>query len=118
MGFYGSTVWADTDPWTENQRLWAAAAVTANVVDWDTTRWATRHWNDQAGNSRETNRFLGDYPTTRQVDNYFLVLIPIELLIADQLPTAYRTRFLQIMTLVEVGAIANNTLRVGWRIEF
>jgi len=118
MCFFGLTARGATDPWTEDQRLWAVAAVSSNIGDWATTRWASRHWNDQASNTVETNRFLGNYPSTRQVDNYFLVMIPLELFLVDQMPSEYRKTILQIITVVEIGAIANNTIRIGWRLEF
>ena len=61
--------------WISPENLAIGLSTTAIIADWATTRDATRMWD--TCNCKETNRWLGEYPTTQEVDRYFLTYIPL-----------------------------------------
>ena len=105
---------AETAPWTEEEKIWGAIAVTALVADWGTTRDATNHWND---GYYETNPLMGKTPTRQEVDTHFMIWIPLILIVADQLPREQRKFFLATTSIIEVYGAANN-MQLGFRIRF
>ena len=103
------------EPWSDRSKLWAATSAIALANDWATTRDMTQRYNE---GYHELNPILGRYPSRDRVDLHFLIAIPAVYLIADNIESDInRTRWLQLVTIVE-GAVSLNNVRIGLRWGF
>jgi len=106
---------ADSDPWSDTSRFWAATSALALANDWATTRDMTHRYGEGYW---ETNPTLGANPSQSRVDLHFLVCVPAIYLYADYLNNDEdRIMWLKIVTAVEAVVSANN-LRIGLRWRF
>ena len=97
-------VFGDNAPWTNEQKAVAAGAGVLLVADWLQTRQIAKH-PDQF---HEYNPILGEHPSQGKVNLYFLAVTGGLLLIADFLPTEWRTPALYAVAAVQTVAVANN----------
>ena len=103
------------EPWSDRSKLWAATSAIALANDWATTRDMTQRYNE---GYHELNPILGRNPSTDRVDLHFLIAIPAVYLIADNIESdRNRTRWLQLVTLIE-GTVSLNNIRIGLRFGF
>ena len=106
---------AEPEPWSDRSKLWAATSAIALANDWATTRDMTQRYNE---GYHELNPILGRYPSRDRVDLHFLIAIPAVYLIADNIESDLaRTRWLQLVTLIE-GTVSLNNIRIGLRFGF
>ena len=105
----------EPEPWSDRSKFWAATSAIALANDWATTRDMTQRYNE---GYYEVNPVIGRNPSANRVDLHFLIAIPVVYLIADNLETDLaRTRWLELVTLVEASVSLNN-LRIGLRWGF
>jgi hypothetical protein len=102
------------DSWTPEQRRWYMASNAMLVADWAITRDMTRRYHE---GYYERNIVLGRYPSRDRLDLYFVSALIGHYFIADSLSNDWRTVYLQVVTAVEAGAVANN-LSIGLRLRF
>jgi len=103
------------EQWSDRSKLWAATSAIALANDWSTTRDMTHRYNE---GYHELNPILGRNPSRDRVDLHFLIAIPAVYLIADNIESDInRTRWLQLVTIVE-GAVSLNNIRIGLRWGF
>jgi hypothetical protein len=105
---------AESEPWSDRSRFWAASSAVALANDWATTRDMTQRYQE---GYYERNPILGHDPSTQRVDLHFLVCIPAIYLVADYLPEEDRVKWLKTVTLVE-AVVSTNNLRIGLRWRF
>lgn len=110
---FANLSFAETPAWTSEQQAWGTTAGALLLADWATTRYGSRHWDQDY---YESNLILGNHPHQDRVDLYFLVAIPAVYLAADAFPE-HRTLILQIVSGIELVAVGNN-LRIGWKLSF
>jgi hypothetical protein len=103
------------EPWSDRSKFWAATSAIALANDWATTRDMTHRYSE---GYHELNPILGRYPSRDRVDLHFLIAVPVVYLIADNIESdRNRTRWLQLVTLVE-GTVGLNNVRIGLRWGF
>ena len=108
-------VHAESQPWSDTSRFWAASSAVALANDWMTTRDLTQRYQE---GYYEANPILGHNPSQSRVDLHFLVCVPAIYLYADYLNNDEdRITWLKIVTAVEAVVSANN-LRIGLRWRF
>ena len=113
MLFLPTASWAETRPWTSEERAWGYAAGAVLVADWLTTRDMTKRYNE---GYYEMNPLLGRNPTTAQVNRHFAIGIPLTFLIAHYLDE-YRKPYLMGVTVIEAIIVGNN-LSIGLRVRY
>ena len=100
------------------------------VIDWSQTRYIAKHpsaryvsisdghreKHTEAG-FIETNPFLGDHPSVREVDHYFAVSALVQFGIAHVLPTRWRNTW-QVVFIATHGSAAANNYQLGIRTDF
>ena len=111
------------DDWSRADTARQAAVTALLVADWGQTRWIARHnGKTQPDNfppsAGETNPFLGRYPTTGKVNNYFAASIISHAAISYLLPSgAWRQGWQYTGIIVEISVVLHNR-SVGIRMEF
>jgi len=105
---------ADSREWTNEEKVWGAAAGTLLLADWATTLNMTQRYNE--GYYEKYNVLLGPKPSAGAVNLYFLTVTPAVFLAADYFSN-YRKEILQATSLVEL-IMVNNNLRIGLKIQF
>ncbi len=95
---------AQADEWDTTDKALAATALTAEVMDWHQTREIAH--NPQS--FHELNPILGQHPSVRDVNRYFIGSIAATYLLADALPENWRKMFLAGAATVEIGVVAHN----------
>lgn len=115
------------EAWDRGDAALGAAALTATLIDWGQTRYLAKHPCANAGGGttcpdpyREVGwarHFIGERPTSGQVDAYFIGVIVAGTLTAHYLPGAYRKWFLGGITLVQLNVISKNK-SIGLKVEF
>ena len=113
--------------WDDTDKVLGATALTFTVADWAQTRYIAQNPCINAGGGTDcadpyrevglARHFIGERPTTGQVDRYFTGVLVAGALAAHYLPSAYRKGFLGGITLLEISVVANNR-RIGLRMEF
>ena len=112
---------ANAEPWDKWDTALGGAAVTAIAIDWSQTRWAAKNpcvdgsttcTDPYYENGIIAKRFIGESPTTGQVDRYFLAYAATTLLVADWLSPPLRKGFLALTTVVQIGYVSHN-YRIG-----
>ena len=114
---------ANAEPWSKWDSALAGAAVTTIGIDWGQTRWMVKNPCINAGGGTDcpdpyyengiiAKRFIGEHPTTGQVDRYFLAYAATTLLVADWLSPPLRKGFLALTTVVQIGYVSHN-YRIG-----
>lgn len=97
-------VFADNAPWTQEHKALASTAGAMLAADWLQTRQVAKN-PDQF---HEYNPILGEHPSQGKVNLYFLAAAGGLLLLADFLPSEYRTGLLYGVIAVQAVAITNN----------
>lgn len=101
--------------WTQEEKYWATGMVVAQTLDWATTRNLARRIQRHEP-YHEINPIIGRYPTVGRVDKYFMLYMPLSLIVADNLGQ-YRLPMLKTIAGVHLLAVGNN-LHLGLRLEF
>lgn len=111
--FCSNICFAETRPWTDEEKYWGAALGVALLADWSSTRYAARHgWNGVI----ENNPLLGETPSVSKLDRHFLIGIPLLYFGIDRFEKN-RKFLLMGFTGIELYA-AHNNARVGLRFQF
>jgi len=104
---------AHADGWTGTDTLMLGASLGLKVVDWGQTRDIASRPQDY----HENNRFLGEHPTSQQVDRYFALSIGATSAVAFILPQTYRRWFLGGVIVLDASAVMKNH-QIGLRVNF
>lgn len=94
----GSTPWSTTD------KALLAGSTAALVVDWGQTRYIAQHPEVMG----ESNRALGEHPSTGRVNAYFASMIAANALVASVLPEGWRSMWLGSVMAFQIVVISNN----------
>ena len=112
--FLASTAFAETRPWTDEEKYLGTALGVAMLADWSSTRYAARQgWPND---TRESNIFLGRHPNVSSVDRHFLIGIPLMLFLLDRADEDRKTGLIAL-TALEFYAAGSNA-RLGLRFKF
>ena len=103
---------ANAEPWSKWDTALGSAAVSTLVIDWDQTRYMAKYPGEFREDGIIAKRFIGEHPTTGQVDRYFLAYAATTLLVADWLSPPLRKGFLALTTVVQIGYVSHN-YRIG-----
>ncbi|MDA8122236.1 MAG: hypothetical protein M0Z38_06695 [Deltaproteobacteria bacterium] len=109
--------------WTKTDTAFQAAQTAALVADWAQTRYTARDWNRQAEHQeegvhyKETNPFLGEYPSMRKVDRYFIGFLVGATAVSIALPNPYRRIWQTFWIIYEVDFVRKNH-SIGVKIRF
>ena len=113
--------------WDDTDKILGATALAFTVADWAQTRYIAQNPCINAGGGTDcpdpyrevglARRFIGERPTTGQVDRYFTGVLVAGALAAHYLPSAYRKWFLAGITVYELRVVAHNR-SIGLRMEF
>lgn len=98
--------------WTKEQKTIGAIALTALAVDYAQTRTIV---NDPRW--EEANPLLGDNPSMRKVNLYFVAVPIISYLALDALPSEKRTIALRIIAASELAIVGHN-VHLGIKMSF
>jgi hypothetical protein len=98
--------------WTTQQKVIAAAGLTAAVIDYGQTRYiASKPY------LHEYNPLMGRHPSNGRIALNFVALPVISYLIADNLTSEHRTVFLSAVAGVEIGLVGRNAY-LGYGVKF
>ena len=97
-------VFADNAPWTAEHKTLAVTTGALLAADWLQTRQIAKN----PDKFHEYNPILGEHPSQGKVNLYFLAVTGGLLLIADFLPTEWRTPTLYAVSAVQAVAVSNN----------
>lgn len=92
------------DPWNTEQKVALTIAVSAIAIDWLQTRQIAKN----PDKFKEYNPVLGKHPSVGEVNVYFAIATGALLLVADFLPSEYRTAVLGGIAFMEVSMVGNN----------
>ena len=98
------------DSWTTEQKTVEAVYLTAMVLDFNQTL-------QIAAAEDEANPRLGTSPTDRQVEVYFVKSIAIHWVVADLLPSRWRTKFLYTTAGFQYAYVLHNHW-IGYEVRF
>lgn len=101
LGACSTHKWSTQDTWLET------AYLSAHCTDWAQTRTA------DYSRFHETNPVLGDYPSSTEIDIYFITTGLLHILITDLLPPDWRSWWQGGSLLLE-SIIVGNNLRIGF----
>lgn len=108
-----NTCFAQNKEWTDTEKILLGTSTAAMMLDWATTRDMTRRYNE--GYS-EKNKLIGKYPSKTRVDLHFLIFIPLNYYIADNM-NENRSAYLSFITATEL-LIAHRNRQLGLSITF
>jgi len=113
--------------WDTTDKVLGATALAFTVADWAQTRYIAQNPCINAGGGTDcadpyreaglARHFIGEHPSTGQVDRYFAGTLVVWSLAAHYLPSAYRKWFLAGITVYELRVVAHNR-SIGLRMEF
>ena len=109
--------------WTKTDTAFQAAQTATLIIDWAQTRYAARDWSRQAENKeegihyKEKNPFLGEYPSVRKVDRYFVGYLVGTMAVSVALPNPYRRIWQTLFIIYEMDTVRKNH-SIGVRIRF
>ena len=109
---WSTLVCAQTREWTTEENRWLAASTAMLITDWAQTRTLVREINTPFNKTRitpyhETNPILGRNPSMGTVNLYFVSVIGLNYLIAEQLDQ-HRKHWLMFTTLFEIDQVHKN----------
>lgn len=104
---------AQNKEWTGTEKILLGTSTTALMMDWATTRDITRRYEE---GYYEKNKLLGKHPSKTRVDIHFLIFIPLNYYIADNL-NENRSAYLLAITASELYAVRRNK-QLGLQITF
>ncbi len=104
---------AHAGDWESADSILLGASIGLKVVDWG----QTRNIAQRPREFRETNRFLGEHPSTAEVDRYFALSIAGTAGLAYVLPQQYRRFFLGVEIISSGHAVFRNH-QIGLRVSF
>jgi hypothetical protein len=102
---------AENRPWTDVEKGLFVANSALIVMDWSQTRYITRH-----PEYHETNPILGRYPSTQNVDMFFLGQLIGQYYLFDYLDES-RLMFMAGLTINRISVI-NHNVNIGVKIRF
>ena len=108
---------ADMGSWTDTNRQLFVASQLAITADWMTTRYGIIHRNELPSYLRESNKFLGPYPSVARLNLYSVFLLVSNYYITDYLPPDERNVYLFIRTATHGYAVHTN-IQAGWQLRF
>lgn len=122
------TTTTQADDWTKMDTALQTAFVAATVADWAQTRQISSQPEfsrpaDRTIRSytqtryREMNPILGEHPSTRAVNTYFVTYIITHTTISYLLPKPYRTIWQSVFVGVEIAYVRSN-YNIGLKIKF
>lgn len=98
--------------WDGGEKTLFASWLAVHIVDWGQTRTISVD-----PNYYEMNPALGPYPSTGQVNNYFIGTALLNYLIVDALPKSMRKGWMTTNIVTSFGAVAHNNY-IGINISF
>ncbi|HJW81991.1 MAG TPA: hypothetical protein VJ396_07080 [Acidiferrobacterales bacterium] len=104
---------ATAGDWTKEDTAWQAAYLTLHVVDWG----QTRDISAQPERYYEKNSILGEHPSRKRVDSYFVGAAILHTGIAYALPPKWRRLWQCVAIGSSAGAVANN-VNIGLQVNF
>lgn len=118
---WSTFVCAQTREWTPEENRWLAASTAMLVADWAQTRTLIREINTPFNATRvtpyhETNPVLGRNPSMGTVNLYFMSMLGLNYLIADNL-NQHRTHWLMFTTVIEFDQVHKNA-SIGIKFSF
>lgn len=86
------------DPWTAGDTIRQSVVTSLLIIDWAQTRYISKHpcgryeycVNPYSEHGSATRRFIGEHPSTAQVNRYFIASIVFNVVIAYVLPRGWR----------------------------
>ena len=88
-------------PWTPTNTTLESAYIGTTLVDWGQTL-------NIGGDTRETNRVLGQHPKRSTINNYFASLLVLHPIVSYLLPKSGRLIFQSITLGIEIQATTGN----------
>jgi len=101
---------ASADNWTTEQKILEGAYVVAVVADYKQTI-------QIAELSDESNPYLGLSPNPSKIKSYFIKMTALHWIMADLMPSKWRTRFLYATTGFQVSFVVHNYW-LGYTVKF
>lgn len=105
---------AQASEWTKDQVALAVAGTVLTVTDWGQTLSMER---DGYVHHQEINPILGKTPSRQSINLYFPIALGLSYLVADSLPSPYRSIFLYTYVAVEATTVGRN-YKLGLRMTF
>jgi hypothetical protein len=112
-----NTCVAGWDDWSEDDKKLFVASNIAIFGDWQTTRDIARRPDEFREAGPIAKRFMGERPTMRSVDLYFIGRFAINYYLADTLKGSNKTLYLSVTT-ISHGAATIHNYDMGLRIKF
>ena len=100
------------DPWTREDKILQGTQLFVQGIDWLQTREIVDdpyYW--------ETNPYIGEDPTTRDVDRYFIMSAGFGMLITHVLPQEWRKYWLSFRIGISSSMVIHN-YNIGIRIKY
>lgn len=104
---------AAADTWSNEDKTRLAVFYTTHLIDWG----QTLHIVKNPESYHERNAFLGEHPSKREVNRYFLAIGAAHFVIADALPSKYRAAFQYLTIGYNTSTIVRN-YDLGLKINF
>lgn len=100
------------DPWSSADIARESAYLFLHAIDWKQTRYASMYPHLFV----EKNTILGEHPSKKRIDTYFLTTAILHVGAVHFMPKAWRPAFQYFWIGVEVGAVTNNYI-IGIRLN-
>lgn len=101
------------DPWSPADKATEAAYLLLHAADWGQTLYIAEHPESYV----ETNGILGEHPSRKRVNAYFITMALLHVGAVHVLPSRWRPVFQYFWIGVEAGVVTNN-YRAGVRMDF
>lgn len=101
------------DPWSKSDITREAVYLVLHTIDWKQTRYASEHPDRFV----EQNPILGERPSEKRIDTYFLTTALLHVSAVHFMPEKWRPAFQYFWIGVEVGAVSNN-YRIGIKMDY
>lgn len=113
---FGAPSHAD-DSWTNADIGRQVAVEVLLIADWGQSRYGAQ---DPKQRYEEKNQWLGNHPTTQEVDRYFISWLVIHPVISHFLPSEWRKGFQSITIFVQAVTVHQNATvaGIGYRLPF
>ena len=113
-----------TEKWSTEDKILSGVLMSAWVIDYGQTNYLLKV-QDRAKRTHmkgdlwfnEDNPLLGKQPRRSTVNAYFLLMPAVGFLVLDNIPQAYRTNTLRVLSAVEVSNVGRN-FHVGIHVSY
>ena len=113
-----------TEKWSTEDKILSGVLMSAWVIDYGQTNYLLKV-QDRAKRTHmkgdlwfnEDNPLLGKQPRRSTVNAYFLLMPAVGFLVLDNIPQAYRTNTLRVLSALEVGNVGRN-FHVGIHVSY